>query len=50
MAKYCDQYNRLDTQETKNWGSLLRCYHLYAGEVLLAADCTYIAKDCGLWV
>ena len=38
MAKYCGLHNRLDTQETENWGALLRCCPLYIGGTLLAVD------------
>ena len=47
MAKYCGLHNILDTQETENWGALLRCCPLYTGGILLAADCASTA-DCGL--
>ena len=39
MAKYCGLHNILDTQETENWGALLRCCPVYAGGILLAVDC-----------
>ena len=49
MAKYCDLHNILDTQETENWGAILRCCPLYTGGILLAAYYAFIA-DCGLQV
>ena len=62
MAKYCGLHNRLDTQETENWGALLRCCPLYTGGILLAADCASTTDyrqqvwkallqtvDCVLW-
>ena len=49
MAKYCGLHNRLDTQETKNWGALLRCCPLYTGGILLAVDCASTV-DCRLQI
>ena len=38
MAKYCGLHNILDTQETENWGALLKCHPLYTRGILLAMD------------
>ena len=45
--EYYGLHNILDTQETENWGALLRCFPLCAGGILLAVDCASTV-DCRL--